>query len=260
MPAALAAVGAFLASNTIVAIVAKAVISFAVSQVVGRIFTPKPRAAAGSLRIGSADRTLTVRQPAASRRIIYGQVRTGGVYAYIQAAPSYGIGQMTEQHVIPPAPHQITLGQSALRVVDVATQTWIDPEVGAYEYQHLARVSGTPNAGEYAVSGNTLSFAQVDEGKAVRVVYEITTTSGRNSVLHLVVLLAAHEVEEIGTVYFDGEPLTLDPVSGAVTSGRYANFASIGLQWGRGVMPRKTAARATRPRPASANACASAPP
>jgi len=55
-------------------------ISYAANRI-GRLLTKKPSSSAEDLT--NSGRTLTVREPAASRKIIYGQARVGGVLVYI---------------------------------------------------------------------------------------------------------------------------------------------------------------------------------
>lgn len=52
----------------------------------------------------------------------------------------------------------------------------------------------------------------------------IHATGTKNEYLHLVVVLAGHEVEEIGTIYFNDE---IVPLSGVSATGKYAGFASV---------------------------------
>lgn len=53
--------------------------------------------------------------------------------------------------------------------------------------------------------------------------------SDNNKYLHFVTVLASHEIEEIGEILLDEEPITPDMIngSGMVTSGRYANLVRI---------------------------------
>lgn len=48
-----------------------------------------------------------------------------------------------------------------------------------------------------------------------------------NEILNAVVTIAGHQVHAITAVYFDGTPVPFDPVTGVVTSGKYAGLAGI---------------------------------
>lgn len=62
-------------------------VSFAVSYAINTLLAPKPagRAQPTGGIAGKQDRTLTFRQPAAPRKLIYGQVRVGGVLAFVHS-------------------------------------------------------------------------------------------------------------------------------------------------------------------------------
>ncbi len=82
MPAVIAWIGVAIAGGygAVVAIVIKAVISIAISMAVNAVFAPKKQGSQGPF---SRDRMLTVRQPTAPRRVIYGRAKVGGVLAFM---------------------------------------------------------------------------------------------------------------------------------------------------------------------------------
>lgn len=85
-----AAVAGFAAGATAATIAINAALAFAGSFVLGQVskaLTKKPKAQDFSGSIEARDRTVTIRQPIAPRRVIYGQVRTGGVYVFIGTSP-----------------------------------------------------------------------------------------------------------------------------------------------------------------------------
>jgi hypothetical protein len=57
------------------------------------------------------------------------------------------------------------------------------------------------------------------------VLYPVGTSGTNNEYLHLLVLVAGHEVEELGTVYFNDEEVTLDGSGNA--TGKYAGFVRV---------------------------------
>jgi len=97
-----------------------------------------------------------------------------------------------------------------------------------------------PSLAETA-SGRVLTFRQPITSR--RVIYGEVRVSGvltfiegtpDNEDLYQVITLAGHPVEEIGEVYIDGEPVTLDS-DGAVTSGPYARAGDIIIQIFKGL-------------------------
>jgi len=85
---------AFIAAITwqqVVAFVIKTIVSMVVSAVISAAFSKKPKAQGPFSR----DRTLTVRQPAAPRRVVYGQIKVGGVLLFMHATDND-----TQLHII----------------------------------------------------------------------------------------------------------------------------------------------------------------
>lgn len=90
MPPVLAYIAVTIATmsvETIVAFVVKTVVTMAVNMAINAAFSKKPKAQA-SFANYAQDRTLTVRQPAAPRRVIYGQAKVGGVMVFLHATNS----------------------------------------------------------------------------------------------------------------------------------------------------------------------------
>lgn len=83
MPPVVAAIAFTGIVKTIAVFVVKAIVSMAVNMAISAVFGKKPKASAGSFQNYSRDRTLTVRQPAAPRRVIYGEVKVGGVMVFL---------------------------------------------------------------------------------------------------------------------------------------------------------------------------------
>lgn len=97
----------------------------------------------------------------------------------------------------------------------------------------------TPNLDGFKAkaSGQTQQFKQAITAR--RIVYGevrvsgpllfVSTSDSKNQYLHLVIALAAHEVQEIGEVWFDAVSIPNDALdgSGNVTSGPYKNRARI---------------------------------
>lgn len=75
-------------TQTIIAFVVKTIVSMVVSMAITAAFSKKPKAQAGSFANYSRDRTLTVRQPAAARRVVYGQIKVGGVMVFLHTTAS----------------------------------------------------------------------------------------------------------------------------------------------------------------------------
>lgn len=90
MPPVVAVIATALIEAGITAVIAtfiaNAIVSFAVNAVIGAIFSSKPKKAdAPSFSTAASNRTITVRQPAQPRRVVYGQVRVGGVIAFMHS-------------------------------------------------------------------------------------------------------------------------------------------------------------------------------
>jgi hypothetical protein len=86
MPPVLAYIAVTIASITvesIIAFVVKTIVTMAVNMAISAAFSKKPKGGQGAFSNYSRDRTLTVRQPAAPRRVIYGEVKVGGVMVFL---------------------------------------------------------------------------------------------------------------------------------------------------------------------------------
>lgn len=78
--------------------------------------------------------------------------------------------------------------------------------------------------GTRRVSG-TIVFQETNENVPYKTsTGETQTATDKNVALHMVIVLAAHEVEEIGTIYLDDKPLTLD-ADGYATDSRWTTPA-----------------------------------
>lgn len=88
MPPVLAYIAVTIATLTVEAVVAfviNTVVSMVVSMAITAAFSKKPKSQSGLFQDYSRNRTLTVRQPAAARRVIYGQIKVGGVMVFMHA-------------------------------------------------------------------------------------------------------------------------------------------------------------------------------
>lgn len=98
MPPVIAVVAAAVSAitiKTVLAFVVKTLVSMVVSMAITAAFSKKPKAQAGSFGDYSRDRTLTVRQPSAPRRVVYGQIKVGGVMAFLHTT-----GNDSQLHII----------------------------------------------------------------------------------------------------------------------------------------------------------------
>jgi hypothetical protein len=110
-------VGLGLTFQGIVAFVIKMIISIAISA----IFAPKTKS--GSFADTARDRQLTVRQPAAPRRVIYGQMKVGGVLAFMHST-----NDDTHLHLI-----QTIAGHEVQEIGDIYLNDELVPLDGAGE-------------------------------------------------------------------------------------------------------------------------------
>ena len=88
--AAVAAIPAVAALGTIMAAAIGAIASFITSYVISSVFglNKSPKASSrggGGAMQRNQDRTISVRQPVAAHRVIYGQIRVGGVITFLHA-------------------------------------------------------------------------------------------------------------------------------------------------------------------------------
>lgn len=88
MPPVLAYIAVTIATETVIStlitFVIKTLVSMAVNMAINAVFGKKPKSPP-SFSSYSQDRTLTVRQPVAARRVIYGQAKVGGVMVFLHA-------------------------------------------------------------------------------------------------------------------------------------------------------------------------------
>lgn len=127
--------------------------------------------------------------------------------------------------------------------------------VGGYAVTYGAVVKGALLVASVAYSSNqssklrkSINNAGLDQGRSVmvrdpiaprRLIYGqvlvsgtivfIHTTGTKNEYLHLVVMLAGHEVDEIGDIYFGDD---LVPLSGNEATGKYAGYARVNKKRG----------------------------
>jgi hypothetical protein len=101
----------------------------------------------------------------------------------------------------------------------------------------LAPKQKTPQF-DFRAEGSSRTIQVKESSTEWRVVYgeariagaiKFWETTDSNKYHHVVILLAAHECQEIGTIYFNGEPINSDQLdgSGNVTSGKYSGKARI---------------------------------
>ncbi len=84
--------------------------------------------------------------------------------------------QSGESHTIPGAPYQVAVTPpSGTFTQDMG----VIYDSGANAGQALTAVSGTPNAGQYSVSGNTYTFSSADSGTDVVLSYIYTASTGK---------------------------------------------------------------------------------
>lgn len=95
------------------------------------------------------------------------------------------------------------------------------PELGAGQNQTPARTLTV----RQSVIPRQFIYGKVRTGGGLSYI----TTSDDGAKLHAIYVLASHEVESIGTVYINDEPIYTDQIngSGEVTSGTYANLVRI---------------------------------
>jgi hypothetical protein len=177
--------------------------------------------------LAQQSQTLTTLEPAAAWQVVYGQVRKGGKIVFRHVTDSTDTAQAVESAVIPHTePYTVTVANSATysSTASVVARSW-DETTGTYTDTPFAAAGGAPAASEYSVSAGTYTFNAADAGKSVQITYSHRADTVAHNRLHLVIVLAAHEVEEIGDLYFNDE---LVPLAGSGhATGKYANHVYV---------------------------------
>lgn len=187
----------------------------------------KPASALGSAFDQS--RSLTVRQPIAPREVVYGRVVKGGTLVFAHTTPATALRLFSEQAVVPTAPpYTVTVREAAgwqsTTQVQIVTFDSSVGEGGDYVFAPIPGVPGSPNAAQYAAAAGVYTFNQADAGKTVEISYHASVVTVADNVMHLIIALAGHEVQQLGAVYFDGE---LVPLTGNEAAGRWAGFVNV---------------------------------
>jgi hypothetical protein len=221
MPVVGAYVASYLATQAFASIVAKFVISTLISFAINAVFAKKP-ASSNPFSQEAQDRSLTVRQPIAAERVVYGQVLIGGVYDFIHSSSrsSDTWALTTEQEVVPSSLTIRVSNFSQWREAVSVQSRLYDQNDEQYVNTTLTKVAGAPAAGEYSVTSGTYTFNAAQTGALVNITYKYLSGTATTTYLHLVIELAGHEVEEIGSIYFDDQIVTTD--ADGFGEGRYA--------------------------------------
>jgi hypothetical protein len=218
---------AFAAENVVAAFIIKTVVSFAVSA----LLSPKQKSNPSAPMADAAQtQTLTLAQAAPSWEIVYGQVRKGGKYVFRHVTQVNGAQQWVENHVVPAtAPYTVTVAQSATfsDSGDVQSVEMQDngEDAPTYQYTTFTRVGGAPAVSEFSAAAGVYTFNAADAGRSVRIFYTANSGPVTAKFLHLVIVLAAHESEEISDIYFDDEVVTFSDAHHA--SGKYLNHVYV---------------------------------
>ncbi len=230
-PASQAAFAAWLSSATAAAVVARMAIAIVVNFAISALFAKKPKQDSAF-----QDQLVTAREAAPVADIVVGEVRKGGSVRFMAVNQVKSENLSTDIHhdVIPEAsPYTVTVPagtkhRDALRVV---VREWVDGN-GDDDFQYreteLTEVVGTPAAGQYSVVDATgvYTFNAAQAGMPVAITHEfLTDHTFHSQVLHLVIVLAGHEVEEIGDMYFNDRLVPIDANGNAL--GANAGFVKV---------------------------------
>lgn len=188
---------------SIVVFAAKALFSYAVAS----LLAPKSKGAAGSA-INNAQ-TLSTIDPTGNWQIVYGRVRKGGTYVFRHVTSVIDVESLEEVHVIPQsAPHSLYVGRHSTYVSTSSVNLVING-VEQDTYIPMTQVASSPAAGEYSVTAGQYTFNAEDAGKNVQIFFTSRSGPVSNKILHLVLVLASHEVESIDEVWFNDEIVTI---------------------------------------------------
>lgn len=230
------ATAAGFAAGTLGFAIVSGITSFVVNGALSSMTKKSPsavqQAASAVATFADGSQTLTTLEPAAPWQIVYGETVKGGKLAFRHVTGTSSTVSSTsprvESHVIPhSAPFTVTIADPASyhSTVSVSHFEWVG-SAEVYTEIPFSLTGGSPAQGEYSVSGGAYTFNAADAGKSINVTfnYRVTETVAHNR-LHLVIVLAAHECEEIGDVYFDDEIVPLDADGNA--TGKYANHVLV---------------------------------
>jgi hypothetical protein len=213
--AAVIALGEVIGSEAAAGFIVSFATSVAISYAINAVFAQPPKRPEFK---GEFDgRTQTSIEPGAPWEYVYGQVRKGGkiVFRHGTSPLNHPLG---DNFNIPTTAPYTWVTQPPNFVAAVRTDfTTYDAEDGESRAP-VTLVASNPAPGEYSVQATLIdgvargvyTFNAADAGKEVGVLYTSAGPVVVQSVLHLVIVWAAHEVEEIGDLYFNDELVPLD--------------------------------------------------
>lgn len=229
MPGAITAALAAITIADVALFLAKAVLSFAIQAAFAK--SPDKPQDAG---LASQSLTLSALEPAAPWDVVFGEVRKGGTIVFRHATPDTGSRQDAESAVVPHTePYTVTVPTAAdwMADVSVTAREWVETTdsdgnfVGSYADVTYVLVVGTPAQGEYSAVAGVYTFNAADAGKSVQILFTRRIITDDHAHLHFVIVLAAHECEAIGDIYFDDEVVTLD--GDGFGTGKWAGFTQV---------------------------------
>ncbi len=191
-----------------------------------KALTPKPK--------GVTNRTVTVREPASPRQLVYGRVRKGGTIIFLHAGADLPIIDF------PPSPSDLAAAQAfaasgtipgtAIRLsAPVVLPGNITAVVGVGGIYPTARLLSWPGLTPVSTPTGygTLTANAALEGGLLRYRLAPASTAGTAAdrrQLHIVIALAGHRVKSLGAIYFDGQ-VAVD--SAGVVQPRWANLVRV---------------------------------
>lgn len=196
------------------------------SYVIGALSRKKPPA---GLPDNLGSRTLTAAEADAAWQVIYGRSRVGGVLRFRHATDTpNGLAWDEPQNVPSTSPYTVTVSRAAEFQDDISV---VQRDLGSdgYELTPYTRVASGPGPQQYSVSaGGVYTFNAADAGKSLLITSRLL--SALHNRLHQVIVLAAHEVEEIEEIWFGDEVIALDGAGNA--TGKYANYVYVSKHLG----------------------------
>lgn len=219
-------VGAAIAAITladVVLFIGKILVSVALNAV----FSAKPKNPGVDTRTVEQSLTITTVEPAAPWEVVYGELRKGGKIVFRHVTDIFGSAQAPVLTAVIPhtSPYTLTAPSAAeyVSTTSVVQTNW-DGEDG-YDRTTFTATGGAPAQGEYSVSAGVWTFNAADAGAPLEITYTKRNVDVAHGLLHLVIVLAAHECQEVGDIYFNDEVVPLDTDGNA--TGKYANHVIV---------------------------------
>jgi Putative phage tail protein len=210
------------------------------SYAINAAFARKPSAPdIATPDLADRSQTITGSGSAVARQLVYGEDVKGGTIVFRHTTNETGEDIASEYATVPlSAPFTVNAAHGSDAFEDIGA------DLQDYGYEPRRDENGNIRRDEdgnvrysdqevfvylpavHSFAAGVYTFDPAYAGRTVRIQYRYRTVTKAHNRLHMVIVLAAHECDSIGEVYFDDivVPISAD---GRVTEGQYANHAYI---------------------------------